>query len=267
MKGVAPITGNFEAPRRIPAALVVVGDLIRWSVEVVREGKPHHFYGYLTVEATGPCEGLSDGTLPEFPGHEPDEACVVLWCSGGDDHFHRGDLLPVRRQDQRSVYFLQSETGGPIKIGVAEHATARLAEIQRMSPVRLRLVGLIAFGGYVLERTLHAMFADARLHGEWFEPTPELLAFIAENASSSPDVERPNAADSAPSLPGSPKGVGDTRVTAGTAAHNLLDAAVPAVETAAGLSTPCRPTDGVSAWTPAPAPARCVRSGAGVTPP
>jgi Meiotically up-regulated gene 113 len=30
------------------------------------------------------------------------------------------------------------------------------------------------------EREIHAKFAAHRLHGEWFEATPELLAFIAE---------------------------------------------------------------------------------------
>jgi len=77
------------------------------------------------------------------------------------------------------VYFIQPLRGGTIKIGVAQDPERRLEQIQRMSPVRLILLGAIP-GGYEKERELHALFATARKHGEWFEPTPELRRYIED---------------------------------------------------------------------------------------
>lgn len=82
----------------------------------------------------------------------------------------------------RGVYFIQSVHGGPIKIGVAGHVPSRFASIQCMSPCRLRLLGVERGGDRRRERELHDKFAGIRLHGEWFEPTPALLAYIAEHA-------------------------------------------------------------------------------------
>jgi hypothetical protein len=77
------------------------------------------------------------------------------------------------------VYFIQAEGGGPIKIGVTTgSAETRLASLQTGSPVKLRIVTTTP-GDPALERKLHHRFAAHRLHGEWFSPAPELLAFIA----------------------------------------------------------------------------------------
>lgn len=86
-----------------------------------------------------------------------------------------------KRADNRSVYFIQAETHGLIKIGVGS-PTSRLQQIQGMSPVPLRLLGHIDLGGSKLEGRLHRLFADARSHGEWFHPVPDLLAYINVNA-------------------------------------------------------------------------------------
>lgn len=43
-------------------------------------------------------------------------------------------------------------------------------------------------GGFDVERMRHDQFADCRVRGEWFEPTPALLAHIAELASRESDV-------------------------------------------------------------------------------
>jgi hypothetical protein len=45
----------------------------------------------------------------------------------------------------------------------------------------LRLVGLIAGND---EKRLHEQFADDRVHGEWFNPSPLLLAYIRQQAAS-----------------------------------------------------------------------------------
>lgn len=80
--------------------------------------------------------------------------------------------------DERSVYFIQGERGGRIKIGVTQDVTKRIAKIQLMSPERLLVLGVIPYGGELLERALHGLFAAERSHGEWFDPTDELIEFI-----------------------------------------------------------------------------------------
>lgn len=74
------------------------------------------------------------------------------------------------------VYFIQSETG-PIKIGFGRVPRARFQNIQNMSPVPLKLMATET-GVRHRERQLHWKFRESRLHGEWFEPTEELLKYI-----------------------------------------------------------------------------------------
>lgn len=76
-------------------------------------------------------------------------------------------------KDESKVYFIQSVRGGPIKIGMALDPEERLKELQVAYPYRLRLTHTIE-GGRARELALHKRFAEHRLAGEWFEPTPEL---------------------------------------------------------------------------------------------
>lgn len=85
---------------------------------------------------------------------------------------------------QPCVYFMQGENGGPIKIGqTSRKVSERLAAIQANCAVRLRILGIqVCWKPEVLERRLHARFDAARIWYEWFSPTDELLAYIAERA-------------------------------------------------------------------------------------
>lgn len=78
------------------------------------------------------------------------------------------------------VYFFQLETG-PVKIGyTGTSAVERLRAFQTY-PYRLQILGVIR-GDRALERQLHQRFGSARIEStEWFEPTEEILAFIAEH--------------------------------------------------------------------------------------
>lgn len=74
------------------------------------------------------------------------------------------------------LYLIQGVSGGPIKIGIAKHVEKRCAELQRTSPIKLRVLATFD-GGLALERLLHERFVEWRLHGEWFdEDCPELAA-------------------------------------------------------------------------------------------
>jgi len=76
------------------------------------------------------------------------------------------------------VYFLRAEEGvGRVKIGYSTAPESRLKAMADWSPVKLSLV-YQEDGGELLEKALHRHFADCRVHGEWFSPTPRLLAFI-----------------------------------------------------------------------------------------
>ncbi len=82
------------------------------------------------------------------------------------------------------VYFIQSAHGGPVKIGHSTLPAARLITLQTGNPAVLRILATM-IGGPVAERSIHRAFARDRIRsdGEWFNPSPELMAFIAEIAS------------------------------------------------------------------------------------
>lgn len=75
------------------------------------------------------------------------------------------------------VYFVQRRDGA-IKIGTTAHLRARLASLTREHGT-LAVLGLMR-GGFTEETQTHKRFEDARLGGEWFSPSTELLSFIRE---------------------------------------------------------------------------------------
>lgn len=77
------------------------------------------------------------------------------------------------------VYFVQDGEGGPIKIGCAQDVRKRLRTLQSGHHGTLRLLFTLP-GGMEMERRLHARFWRSRIKGEWFKPTPMLLAFVRE---------------------------------------------------------------------------------------
>lgn len=77
------------------------------------------------------------------------------------------------------IYFVQAGADGPIKIGSAQDVEGRIRNLQVSSHVELRLLGVVR-ATPLHEGELHDRFSESRLRGEWFEPTAELLAHIAE---------------------------------------------------------------------------------------
>lgn len=68
------------------------------------------------------------------------------------------------------VYLIGCAENSLVKIGRSNDLRGRLAEIQRMAPVRLDLMWSTE-GGWELESRLHRVFRRCRSHGEWFDFT------------------------------------------------------------------------------------------------
>jgi hypothetical protein len=70
--------------------------------------------------------------------------------------------------------------GGRLKIGTTKDLIDRLDTLQNTSPNTLQIVWC-AIGDRKYEKKLHAMFATDRLHGEWFNVSDDIRAFLAWN--------------------------------------------------------------------------------------
>lgn len=54
--------------------------------------------------------------------------------------------------------------------------------LQTGCPDKLNLIGIINNVDAAFEYSLHSMFKDSNIRGEWFEPTESLLIFIKDNS-------------------------------------------------------------------------------------
>lgn len=87
-------------------------------------------------------------------------------------------VMPIA-SDEGCVYFIRSEKTHAIKIGfTAGKIEDRLSALQTAHPYKLQVLAP-SCGNREHEKALHARFASLRLEGEWFEPHPDLLAFIS----------------------------------------------------------------------------------------
>ena len=78
-----------------------------------------------------------------------------------------GEYTP--KAGNTNLYFVQGANGGPIKIGLARNVERRIKALQASLPVILRLLYVIPNASQETELYLHTMFAEHRLHGEWFK--------------------------------------------------------------------------------------------------
>jgi len=84
--------------------------------------------------------------------------------------------IQMFKLDEPCIYFIGPDDG-PIKIGLSNAPLERLACFQIGSPVTLKIHALTK-GDFAAEQAYHARFAAHRLHGEWFNPHPDILAAI-----------------------------------------------------------------------------------------
>lgn len=147
----------------------------------------------------GPVEGPDGRTYHKVPNHPEG----VVWWFDADWNPTPNPFAPPQpdlteeEMIARSHEFADEDTTiakcyfiggdeGPVKIGYSVDVPGRLRAHQSSSPVKLRILAT-ASGGLQRECAYHWQFADARLHGEWFERTPEIEAEIARlNAAPTP---------------------------------------------------------------------------------
>lgn len=85
--------------------------------------------------------------------------------------------VATAHRDAKVIYFVQAESGGPVKIGSSHirGLQTRFDALQSGHPERLVLRRLVA-GNIRIERALHRYFAELRVRpdGEWFNVDDEL---------------------------------------------------------------------------------------------
>lgn len=90
-------------------------------------------------------------------------------------------MADVRALEKTIIYFIQVQPAGPIKIGCTTmNVVQRLATLQECCPYELRWIGYLP-GSRAKERQIHKRFSTARIRSEWFDPVPELTAYIQES--------------------------------------------------------------------------------------
>jgi Meiotically Up-regulated Gene 113 (MUG113) protein len=74
------------------------------------------------------------------------------------------------------VYFIQGDHSKLVKIGKTVNIVQRLNVLRGAGPDQLTVLAVIPNEND--DHKYHERFADAWSHGEWFHPSPDLLAFI-----------------------------------------------------------------------------------------
>ncbi len=86
-----------------------------------------------------------------------------------------------RMGDKRGwvVYFIATEDGSLVKIGVTTDLMKRFYVIQQGMPIDVKLVGYLD-GGVEVEKAYHRRFAEYRRKGEWFKVEGDLKMFLEQ---------------------------------------------------------------------------------------
>jgi hypothetical protein len=103
---------------------------------------------------------------------------VSLTPDGMDDEEYLATLHQMADQfDADAFCYFIGAASGPVKIGFAVNVGRRLRDLQNACPLPLALLASVR-GGQTREQAYHYRFHEFRLHGEWFERSPEILAEI-----------------------------------------------------------------------------------------
>jgi hypothetical protein len=114
-------------------------------------------------------------------GLMPEKADFLISIADTPERSVQRDVTIVQKAALKTtcVYFI--EAAGLVKIGYTQDLRMRMAGLQTGSPARLTLLATIP-GDKSKEAELHIRFASDRKHGEWFEFSAAIKAFL-ENLS------------------------------------------------------------------------------------
>lgn len=87
-----------------------------------------------------------------------------------------------------NIYFIQSEIGGPIKIGKAHDVRSRIEEFQKGCPFELKILHILKNVSSSIEGKLHKKYKNYRIRGEWF--AEEILEFLENDLNTMPAKQR-----------------------------------------------------------------------------
>lgn len=97
---------------------------------------------------------------------------------------HAGSNIPALHNTMielgSCIYFLQSGSGGPIKIGYSAQLPKRLKAIHAINGEPIHFLGAIA-GTRAEESQIHERYRRERLHGEWFSLSQRLALFLVSS--------------------------------------------------------------------------------------
>lgn len=108
-----------------------------------------------------------------------------------------GDMHDAVMPKPNVIYFLQSGSDGPIKIGRTSNLPYRIKWLQTSHHEPLRLLGALEAPASE-EKRLHALFVADKARGEWFRPSEAIKKYVA---SLPPWEQPPKASNKGPGRP------------------------------------------------------------------
>ncbi len=103
----------------------------------------------------------------------------AIWAKHHDPNRERPKAAPKRKKPPEPGYVYVLEGNGTYKIGRAKDPVKRSELLAIQLPYKVNLLFTIpASNPRSLEADLHEHFADKRLNGEWFDLSPEDVAYI-----------------------------------------------------------------------------------------
>ncbi|MBP2495028.1 hypothetical protein ABID82_004987 [Methylobacterium sp. PvP062] len=138
-------------------------------------------------------QGYRPKSVLLYSGPDPDEAVIA-------DCRKKAEALTMTmrawrpegpvRPTQGVIYFMR--LGDHVKIGFTLDLEKRIFSLKTGSPVLGQLVGILK-GTREIDRFVRWLFRASHFRGDWFHPTPELLAFIEAHATLPPPAKHKRA--------------------------------------------------------------------------
>ena len=184
-------------------------------------GTPSFWAGYVRISVEDVEKGLEilSSPDPDSTSTDDDGRRIVPWGEGANRwkivnyrlYYERNRSEERRayqaetmrgRREIVTVYFIEATESKRIKIGwttlqmkltKGDTAKSRLSQLQIESPEPLAVLASCHPSTIEVERALHKHFSAARVQGEWFAPTAELLHLIRHLRENPKDAKNGNS--------------------------------------------------------------------------